>query len=626
MPRKKSAAKKAREAAKKAREAAKREQLQNQPTTTEEKKTIVQNKQVKPVSDSETDSDAESSENEDDFGELVTEEVEDGINKVLNAIKNNETDKLLDPKIKFFQEPEKAVANLQTSDKHKPIYLKDYHRMNLLAGNTFADDEDEDRMNHDDEDFTKTVDGKQSFVSQQREERQQLLAEINDAFKNDETEDKKENSSKDSDEDEDDFLTKKEPKQKTKTPALKLPDPSKDEEKFLEAFVSGQAWIPKKGDKVIPLDGEQENDEDEEEFDDAVEEFEHAYNFRYEDPNAAEIVSYARNQATLRRSANTSRRKKREEEKQEKKSENENREKKIHKKKEEKVQYKYTDVLEQLKKEYGADLDEKMIKKITETLLNSDFSADSWDQVVGDIFNEEFYDKEGKPTWDDDDELMAEFNAEQGANNDKEENDNKEVGDAEEAGDDDEEVGEDDEEVGNDDAREKQTRKGKKNEKKSKRKEKKDMSEIIEKTIQQNKLTIIEEVEKEEEERKSRSRTRDEDGLKFRYREVSPESYGLTAREIFAADDADLNQYIGLKKFAPYRPKELRDKDRRKVTKSKRLKEWRKSVFKNENGLADTGEISFPIDNNKKRHSGHHHSNKKHRNKKRRHDKCIYKH
>lgn len=52
------------------------------------------------------------------------------------------------------------------------------------------------------------------------------------------------------------------------------------------------------------------NEEDDEEFEDAAEKFENAYNFRYEDPNAAEIISYARSQATLRRSDDSSRRRK----------------------------------------------------------------------------------------------------------------------------------------------------------------------------------------------------------------------------------------------------------------------------------------------------------------------------
>lgn len=563
MARKKSAARKARDAAKK-------EAL------------LAETEDVAPVEKIEKtegninsgSEESSSSEDEDDFGELVTEEVEEGINKVLAAIKNNDTKTLLDPKSKFFEDPETAASKIKKPEKEKPIYLKDYHRMNLLAGNTFAENDD----TNEDFDQKKTVDGEQSYVSQQKEEKERLLSEINDAFGGDESGD---------DENDDAFLTKKSRPETDKgnTPA-NLPDPTVDEEKFLDAFVNEHAWIPKKGDKEITLDGVDGGDDDD--FEHAVEDFEHAYNFRYEDPNSAEIISYARNQATLRRSDTSSRRRKREAEKEEKIDVKTKKEKAINKKENEKVNQ-ITDVLEQLKQEYGAEIDEKMVKKITDTLLNSDFSTDSWDQVVSDLFNDEFYEQEGKPTWDDDDEIMKDYKQE---DNVDVEMDNEAEG-----------------------VPEKQSRQKKKEEKSSKRKEKKELSKMVEKVVQDNKLQIIEEVEKEEAEKRGRSKERDNDELKFRYREVSPESYGLSVREIFTADDADLNQYIGLKKFAPYRPKDLRDKDKRKVTKSKRLKEWRKTVFNNEEGLVDDGGISIPVKN--KRHSKHdHRKNKKQKSKK----------
>lgn len=248
------------------------------------------------MKESSDDDESSTSEEEDDYGELITEEVEDGINRVLSAIKNNEKDKLLDPKVRFFEDPEKAAEKLVKGEKYKPVYLKDYHRMNILAGNTFADDDEV------------TVDGEQSYASQQREERSQLIDEIKNAFSGDENDEKE-------DESDDDFLKKKETTNKTATLRLRLPNPNQDEEKFLEEFVNNQAWIPRKGDKVIPLDNDPNMEEDDEEFEDAVEKFENAYNFRYEDPNAATIVSYARTQATLRRSETSSRRRKRDEEK-----------------------------------------------------------------------------------------------------------------------------------------------------------------------------------------------------------------------------------------------------------------------------------------------------------------------
>ncbi|CAG99369.1 Kri1p [Kluyveromyces lactis] len=564
MPRKKSAAKKAREAIKKQESVAVKGSSTKVPTTdvegkntevisvkTGSKHDVTASKEV-PAEVDDDDEDSSTSEEEDDYGELITEEVEEGIQKVLDAIKNNETDKLLNPGVKFFEEPEKAVEKLAKTEKHKPVYLKDYHRMNLLNGNVNADDDEDLEF--------ETVDGKQSFASHQREERNQLLSEIKDAFNGDD-------DAEEGDEEEDGFLKKKEPQNKRES-EVKLPNPKVDDEKFLEEFVNQQAWIPKKGDKVINLDRRGTDIEEDEDFDDAVEQFENAYNFRYEDPNAAEIVSYARTQATLRRSATSSRRRKRDEEKAIKDKEEEEKQKAVQKKKKEKVNQ-LTDVLEQVKKEYGADIKEEHVKALTDTLINGNFEDGKWDEVIGTIFNDEFYNQEDKPTWDENDDIMGEFYAEQET----------------------EDHAEDDETLASDsgEPKKKKSKKDKIQEKRDKKKDKKQLHEMVEKAVDERKVDIIEQVEEE----RGRSTEKNSE-VKFRYREVSPESFGLTTREIFTADDADLNEFIGLKKFAPYRPKELTSKDRRKVTKSRRLREWRKKVFNTEEGLTGD-ELAIPL-------------------------------
>jgi protein KRI1 len=45
---------------------------------------------------------------------------------------------------------------------------------------------------------------------------------------------------------------------------------------------------------------------------------------------------------------------------------------------------------------------------------------------------------------------------------------------------------------------------------------------------------------------------------RFKYTNVQPKAFGLTAMEILSATDAELNQYISVKKYAPYRRKEGR--------------------------------------------------------------------
>jgi protein KRI1 len=71
---------------------------------------------------------------------------------------------------------------------------------------------------------------------------------------------------------------------------------------------------------------------------------------------------------------------------------------------------------------------------------------------------------------------------------------------------------------------------------------------------------------------------------RFRYRETSPQSFGLTARDILMADDTQLNQFAGLKKLASFRDEEKKVRDQRKLGKKARLRQWRKDTFGNEEG------------------------------------------
>ena len=73
---------------------------------------------------------------------------------------------------------------------------------------------------------------------------------------------------------------------------------------------------------------------------------------------------------------------------------------------------------------------------------------------------------------------------------------------------------------------------------------------------------------------------------RFKYIATAPQLFGLTAAEILMADDKDLNQYMGVKKYAPYRKGGRWDKQR-----PERLKELRNKLnARQANGDGEEGE------------------------------------
>ena len=60
---------------------------------------------------------------------------------------------------------------------------------------------------------------------------------------------------------------------------------------------------------------------------------------------------------------------------------------------------------------------------------------------------------------------------------------------------------------------------------------------------------------------------------RFRYAQVQSSSFGLSPVEILLANDADLNQYVGIKKYAPYRDKKQEGWDRNRNVRLQDLKE-----------------------------------------------------
>lgn len=465
-----------------------------------------------------------SDEEEDDMGGLLTENVEANIQKVLETIRSN-PDKLLDKNTKFFDEQDFASA--QTKKQDKPVYLKDYHRDQLLKKMKGSNTEEEPL--------------REVYRDQQEAERKRLVAEIHgegdSENKNDNDNDNKEADSDDDDDDANGFLTKrKDSREIEPITAAELPDPNENEAEFLNAFVNSRAWVPTEtdGNHSFKKRGRKSgNDEDgssagsdSEQDIELADQFENAYNHRFEEPGASEIVSYARSQSTLRRKEQSSRKRQREKKNELEKSKKTDHDKKMAKVKNQKV----NEVMQKFEQQLMAGMDDDVAQLLSQQDLDGDFDADEWDKRMAAVFDKEFYENFEAP------EKGAET---ENADEEPQLSNNKK----------------------------------RKLEKEQLKNEKKRLKELAESFVKKNMDLVVDEV------------MEDTPGeMRFKYREVSPESYGLTARDILLADDKQLNSYVSMKKLASFRDDAHKASDRKKFNKAKRLREWRKEVFQSETG------------------------------------------
>lgn len=363
---------------------------------------------------------------------------------------------------------------------------------------------------------------------------------------------------------------------------------SKDEEDrdFLLSYILNRGWIDRSANR-IPTYGEvtakperpkkkkkeavaeeprasssSEEDEDEvdaeNDFDDIVDNFESSYNFRFEEPDAATIKRYPRDLASTVRREDTTRKDARQRKK-------ERKEEQLMQKKEEVKRLKALKM-----KEIRAKLEK--IGKVGgighDPLLDElDLEAD-WDPEAHDTQMMGLYDEEGegpvddeKPSWDDDIDIgdIPEWDV--------------------------------------DDGLPKATSSSSKKEKKKKKKKggnaEDDMAVDIDEMDADAPMGGFDEDGDDGEEwdgtEEMRKRKLDEymnelysmdfndlvGGLptRFKYAPVKPTNYGLTPAEILMATDADLNEFMGIKKFAPYKKENTWDSNR-----NAKLSDFRKKL------------------------------------------------
>ncbi|KAI9672719.1 MAG: KRRI-Interacting protein 1 [Alyxoria varia] len=516
--------------------------------------------------DPESDSESES----EDEGELATDKVDAEILDTLKAIRSKDP-RVYDKNAKFFTNDEEEEVKESKVKKVKPIHLRDYHRQKLLGGNQFDD-------------------GLQSPSQPKDGGKEDLVRSIHTATLQEDD---------DPNNDKEEFLQAKmkeeQPHEESPTPAPDVSHAEEDPDKFLTDFVTSRAWAEDSGAGFAPL----ESDDDEE--DARREALEHAYNMRFEDPARANetIMTHSRmatEAQSVRRRDLKGRKRTREMERAEREAE-------LRKEDQEKRRLRALKIdeaqqkLQQFKEAAGMRNKSVTVEEWSK-FLNAGWDSNKWDEEMARRFDDQYYEEDEsdgnvsdgsqndgvakrkhlkKPKWNDDidiGDIASDFvnedkakafslsDEDEGKGQDDAEDDVKEAGGVSlEANDvaDEHEIIDGDVDTGKS-SHQKQSHRQAQQERKK-----------IEDLVDQRMIT------------EGPSKTAKASGP-FRYRATSPSNFGLSASEILMADDSQLNQHAGLKKLASFRDPDKKHKDKRKLSKRARLREWRKETFGNEEG------------------------------------------
>ncbi|KKA26854.1 hypothetical protein TD95_002455 [Thielaviopsis punctulata] len=548
--------------------------------------------------DDDEDSESSSDETEDEEGFLATEALDAEISAALNAIRNKDP-RIYDKNVKFYTEKTEG-ADANAKPKEKPLYLKDFHREQYLKGAVDVSDKEDN-----DEDVPMTYNQEQDAL------KKSIVSSIHAVGKD-----------KDEDSDSEEFLKRKTPKaeklsadgvhpsRKVDTkPAITEKDvatANENPELFLSNFMASRAWVPPDGSNWEAF----ESDDGASDADERAEAIEHAYNMRFEDPEKSNevLTTYARdlvNSRSVRREEVKGRKRQRELERQRREEEKQQRREEKARLKKLKLEEMQTK-LDQIRKTAGAwgkELSEEELLKF----LSDTWSDNTWEDEMKKRFGDDYYaqqddefgnddededieeveeggkksKKPKKPTWDDDIDIskivgdisdVEEAPAREFTVADLEDS-NDEVDAEEEA----EQDNEDDDDE-DDDSRPSKKRKTSRDHKKDRAATKKAAK------TERSKLSALVDMHMDLDDPDTlalpsrRKKTRA--GPAFRYRETSPNAYGLTARDVLLApSDTALKKFASLKKYAEWRLPEQKEADARRLGKKARLRKWRREVF-----------------------------------------------
>ncbi|BGP21708.1 KRR1 interacting protein 1 [Rhodotorula toruloides] len=535
---------------------------------------------------------------DDEAAELVTPEVDAAILRTLAKIRAR------DPSVyeqgrEVFEEEERQTAAARSnasssrakSSSSKPVLLKDFQRARLLA-NPEGDD---------------SLDTPSSLAQPTPAEEARLLQqETKAAFLGTDADDS-------DDEDEDGFLRKREKGEDERVKEEKeyekflettvgkkaVKEALGEEDAFLRDYILNRGWIDRENESHIPSYDEIVGDDDgddkpkkkrktksalldedghildpslhddvDDEFEEKAEEFEHRYNFRFEENGAADIVTHSRSvgatsvrkpttAVSARARAREAAKERKEQEKLQRKEEL-NRLKALRRKE---IEGK----LQQLVEAAGEGT-----KGLEEIDLDGEWDEAKHDEAMRKVYGDDYdnmEDADFKPTWDDDIDITDIVGPDASDDGDMPIASTSAL-----PADGDVEMEEAEEPV----------RKKSKKDKKGKRKgEKRDEdglpTELIETVKASGDSTKAEEADRildeyyalDYEDKIGDIKTR------FKYAKVPAQSFNLTPEEILLATDAELNAFMSLKKMAPYRQDSAPWQAKQAQKQRKKLKELR---------------------------------------------------
>lgn len=433
-------------------------------------------------------------------------------------------------------EEEGGDASKKKAKKDKPMYLKDVVSKQLIEGGPELSDEEME--SEDDGGVRNRV---KSYAEEQEEMRQGFLKALEEGENDDNDGDllRVKSSGKDeSDEEEDDPIEDKLDEYFGEDEKLD------DDTMFLKDYFRNRMWADDgKSKRAGDVDVDVSEDEDEIE---KQEDYERDYNFRFEENVGDRVMGHSRKvEGSVRKKDNARKSQRESKEKRMAQAEFERREelKRLKNLKKKEINEK----LEKIREVAGIGKDKEIFDKDD---LEEEFDPEAHDRKMKEAFGEDYYeeedvdpefgsdeDKDGedmeKPDFDKEDELLG---LEKGW--DKMDKPGEGFRLARErilkdrvADGDEDLVGED----GDDEPRE------------GRRKRKHKPSDV-EKAVMEELLDEYYKLDYED--------TIGDLKTRFKYKPVKAKKYGLTAEEVLMTDDKELNQYVSLKKLAPYSEKE----------------------------------------------------------------------